>query len=52
MATLVAGELPAGAHRLLWDGRDTAGRRAAAGTYWVRWSASNGDIVRRVIRAG
>jgi hypothetical protein len=34
--TLASGELAAGPHRIRWDGRDDAGRLAAAGTYLAR----------------
>jgi hypothetical protein len=32
---LVAGELPAGQHSVIWDGRDDEGRPLADGVYWV-----------------
>ncbi len=31
--------LPAGRHRLVWDGRDGHGRDAASGVYWLRLDA-------------
>ncbi|HTL99996.1 MAG TPA: choice-of-anchor B family protein [Candidatus Omnitrophota bacterium] len=37
--TLHDGTLPAGEHRMLWNGLDDQGRRAAAGVYLVRASA-------------
>ncbi len=45
VCTLVQGALPAGRHTARWDGRDHAGRPAAAGTYLYRlqagpWSAT------------
>ena len=36
VATLLDGELPAGEREVAWDGRDGAGRAAAAGVYYVR----------------
>jgi hypothetical protein len=38
--TLVQGELPAGFHRVGWDGRSASGGRAAAGVYLYRLSAA------------
>ncbi len=32
--TLVSGQVPAGVHAAVWDGRDEAGNRAAAGVYF------------------
>jgi hypothetical protein len=37
--SLLEGERPAGASFVDWDGRDTAGRDAAAGLYFVRFEA-------------
>ena len=34
--TLVEGAQPAGRHAASWDGRDSGGRRAAAGVYFIR----------------
>ncbi|MGH7731903.1 MAG: FlgD immunoglobulin-like domain containing protein [Candidatus Eiseniibacteriota bacterium] len=49
--TLLAGsELPAGAHRLAWDGRDEAGNAARRGVYWVRVRAEGAAIERRLVR--
>ena len=36
VAELFAGYLPAGEHELAWDGRDSAGRATASGTYFVQ----------------
>lgn len=44
VATLVSGELPAGEHEAVWDGRDRAGRPAASGVYICRLEA--GGVVR------
>jgi FlgD Ig-like domain len=37
--TLVDSELPAGVHRARWDGKDTVGRSAGSGIYFLRFSA-------------
>jgi len=39
--TLVAGTLPAGAHRIAWDGTDQHGRPAASGVYFLRFVAGH-----------
>ena len=36
----------AGAHSVTWDGRDSGGKRVAAGTYWVRVQGG-GEIATR-----
>lgn len=41
--------LPAGQHVLLWDGLDSGGRRAAAGTYLLRMEAQGGHLTRKVV---
>ncbi len=41
--SLVAGDLPAGRHRVDWDGRDGAGRETASGVYLCRLAAA-GDV--------
>ncbi len=49
---LLAGrELPAGAHRATWDGRDDAGRGVAGGTYLVRLEAGETVETRKVVLA-
>ena len=47
--TLVDRELPAGAHRAAWDGRDEAGEAAASGVYLVRLRAGSGSATRRLL---
>lgn len=42
---LVEGMRPAGPHRVVWDGRDDAGARAASGVYLYRLQA--GDLVQQ-----
>ncbi len=44
VARLAGGELPAGAHEVVWDGRDGDGRPAASGIYLCRLDA--GGVVR------
>jgi hypothetical protein len=41
---LLAADLPAGPHRVAWDGCDEAGRAVASGVYLARLAA--GDQVR------
>ncbi len=36
MRTLQAGTLPAGEHRIVWDGRDDRGKVTASGIYFSR----------------
>jgi hypothetical protein len=38
VAVLAEGRMPAGERTLRWDGRDAAGRVAAAGIYWAAWT--------------
>jgi flagellar hook assembly protein FlgD len=33
---LVEGEIPAGSHEAVWDGRDASGRAAPSGSYLAR----------------
>ena len=33
---LVEGEVPAGSHQAVWDGRDASGRAMASGSYLAR----------------
>ena len=39
--TLVAGQQPAGAHTVQWDGRDEAGAQVASGVYFYQISAQD-----------
>jgi hypothetical protein len=44
---LVDGELPAGGHEAIWDGRDASGRGMGSGTYFARLLANGrGETVR------
>ncbi len=47
--TLHDGQLRAGAHTLTWDGRDSTGRRAASGIYFVRAEAAGREESRKVV---
>ena len=42
VADLVHEELPAGAHRAVWQGRDASGRPVASGTYLCRLQTASG----------
>jgi flagellar hook assembly protein FlgD len=33
VATLISGQLPAGVHRVVWDGRDASGKLVPVGLY-------------------
>ena len=48
---LAAGVFPPGTHRVEWDGRDAAGRRAASGLYFVRLETATGVMVRKLVLA-
>jgi hypothetical protein len=47
--TLVAEPLPAGRHRLEWEGTDSAGRAVASGVYFVRLRAEERSFSRKVV---
>ncbi len=44
---LVAADLPAGDHQIVWDGKDEAGRAAASGQYVARLRAGEGATATR-----
>jgi len=46
---LAAGEYPAGAHRLGWDGKDDAGRAVSAGVYFLRLAAGGEASAQRLV---
>ncbi|MBD3162892.1 MAG: T9SS type A sorting domain-containing protein, partial [Candidatus Eisenbacteria bacterium] len=48
--TLVDGERSAGAHSILWDGRDGRGGRVSSGIYFTRLEANGKTEVRKLIR--
>ena len=37
--TLVNGEMPAGSHRTVWNGRNDRGRQVSSGVYFCRMTA-------------
>ena len=43
------GDLPAGDHVVTWDGRSTAGDRAASGVYFYRLSTESGSLARKML---
>ncbi len=47
--TLVNGALPPGEFEVSWDGRARAGKRVAAGVYFVRLDASGTELSRKVV---
>ena len=47
--TLLAGERAAGAHSLIWDGRDDAGEDVGSGIYFVRLSGPTAARVERAV---
>jgi hypothetical protein len=48
--TLVQGEVPAGRHDALWDGRDGAGRPVPAGAYFYELNAAGRKVGKQIIR--
>jgi subtilisin family serine protease len=48
VSRLVNGELPAGEHSVLWNGRDGGGRPVASGVYFLRLEADGRWAVRKV----
>ena len=49
--SLWSGALPAGQHRVIWDGRNQAGAIAPSGTYFYRLRHGNGEITRKMTLA-
>jgi flagellar hook assembly protein FlgD len=47
--TLLDGSLPAGAHRVAWDGKHEGGAAARAGVYFLRLTTSRGAISEKVL---
>lgn len=47
--TLAAGELPAGAHTVVWDGRDERRQMAASGVYLYRLQTADAVLARRLV---
>jgi len=50
VATLVDGSIEPGRHARTWDGRDAAGRRVAAGVYFVRLEAGTFTGLKKMVR--
>lgn len=49
VAILVDAQIPAGAHRVKWDGTDDDGNRAASGVYLYRMSANERSLTRKMM---
>ena len=47
--TLFEGELPAGPHTVVWDGRTNDGGMAASGTYWYQLRTPDGQTSRSMV---
>jgi hypothetical protein len=47
--SLVRGDQPAGAHSIVWDGRNDGGRQVAAGVYFYRLAAGRSSSVRKMV---
>jgi len=47
--TLVDGTVEAGAHQVVWDGRDALGREVSSGVYIYRLTSRHGTIVRKMV---
>jgi len=49
VATLLAEEMPAGAHEVVWNGKDTRGQAVASGTYFYQLVAGENVMTRRMV---
>ncbi|HEY3215736.1 MAG TPA: FlgD immunoglobulin-like domain containing protein [Candidatus Eisenbacteria bacterium] len=49
--TVESGTKEAGAHTVVWDGRDESGRSVPSGSFFARLSVEGREIARRLIRA-
>ena len=49
VTSLVAGELPAGNHQVMWDGTDSDGGSVASGIYFYRISAENFSASKKML---
>lgn len=49
VATLVEGEVCAGTHRIMWDGRDRWGEPVSSGVYLVRLAAPGPQLMEKVV---
>ena len=48
--TLVAGQQPAGYHRIAWDGRDDSGRRVGSGVYIIKLNTPGRSIAHKILK--
>ena len=46
---LLDGQIEAGEHEVVWDGRDSHGRDVASGLYIYRLTSAQGTLVRRMV---
>ncbi len=49
VSKLFHGRQNAGRHSVEWNRRDTDGNRASSGSYFVRFSTSDGDFIRKIV---
>ena len=50
VARLLDGTVPAGQHRVVWSGQDSAGRAVASGTYYYRMETTGYSETRSVVK--
>ncbi len=48
---LADGQVSAGSHHVMWDGRDHSGRMVAAGVYFVRMNGPAGVLTSKMVLA-
>ena len=49
ITTLLSGEMAAGPHQVIWNGRDDRGQQVASGTYFYRLQAGVQELTRRMV---
>jgi flagellar hook assembly protein FlgD len=49
VAELFSGNLPAGEHRKVWNGRDYHGRSVSSGIYLIRLEAESATFTRKIM---
>jgi flagellar hook assembly protein FlgD len=49
VATLVDGELSAGAHSVAWNGTDSRGETVASGVYYYRLDAGHDSATKQMV---
>ena len=49
VTTLVDGSLTGGTRSVVWNGTDTEGRQVASGVYFVRLTARDTSLVRKIV---